>query len=204
MTDWGAHHNDIALWGMGLDRSGPATIEGKALVEPVAGRLHGPERVRGRLHLRQRRPPPLHQHDGQHDLRHGQARQPKPDEPHTRRQVRGAGRLDLRHPRRRSRPAGPSCSRSRCRPKEVRALRQQRSHGQLLRVRAHRARRPICDAEIGHRSVSVCHLGVIAIRLGRKLNWDPDKEQFVDDKEANGYLAPRDAQAVDVGRSTSN
>src|SRR5262249_34833777 len=37
MTDWGAHHNDIALWGMGLERSGPQTIEGKVLVEPVAG-----------------------------------------------------------------------------------------------------------------------------------------------------------------------
>jgi Oxidoreductase family, C-terminal alpha/beta domain len=48
---------------------------------------------------------------------------------------------------------------------------------------------PICDAETGHRSVSVCHLGVIAIRLGRKLTWDPEKERFVDDKEADGYLA---------------
>ena len=47
---------------------------------------------------------------------------------------------------------------------------------------------PICDAEIGHRSVSVCHLGVIALRLGRKLRWDPAKEEFVGDKEANGYL----------------
>ena len=48
---------------------------------------------------------------------------------------------------------------------------------------------PICDAEIGHRSVSVCHLGVIAIRLGRKLTWDPQKERFVNDEEADGYLA---------------
>jgi hypothetical protein len=30
---------------------------------------------------------------------------------------------------------------------------------------------------------------VLAIRLGRKLNWDPVKEQFIDDKEADGYLS---------------
>ena len=48
---------------------------------------------------------------------------------------------------------------------------------------------PICDAEIGHRSVSVCHLGVVAARLGRKLQWNPEVEQFVDDREADSYIA---------------
>jgi Oxidoreductase family, C-terminal alpha/beta domain len=37
--------------------------------------------------------------------------------------------------------------------------------------------------------VSLCHLGVIAIRLGRQLTWDSAKEVFVEDKEANGYIA---------------
>jgi hypothetical protein len=48
---------------------------------------------------------------------------------------------------------------------------------------------PICNVEVGHRSVSVCHLGVIAMRLGRPLAWDPEKEQFVGDNEANGWIA---------------
>src|SRR5690606_20605425 len=48
---------------------------------------------------------------------------------------------------------------------------------------------PVCDAEIGHRSASVCHLGVIAIRLGRKLAWDPAKEEFTGDSEANSMVA---------------
>ena len=48
---------------------------------------------------------------------------------------------------------------------------------------------PVCDAEIGHRSASVCHLGGVALRLGRKLKWDPEKETFVGDKEADTYLA---------------
>jgi hypothetical protein len=40
--------------------------------------------------------------------------------------------------------------------------------------------RPICDVEIGHRSVSVCHLGNVCIRLGGgELLWNPKKEEFV-------------------------
>jgi hypothetical protein len=43
---------------------------------------------------------------------------------------------------------------------------------------------PICDVEIGHRSATVCHLGNIAIRAGRKIQWDPVKEVIVGDTEA--------------------
>ncbi len=35
----------------------------------------------------------------------------------------------------------------------------------------------------------MCHLGVISIRLGRKLQWDPQKEEFVGDAQANSYVA---------------
>ncbi|MFN0165656.1 MAG: Gfo/Idh/MocA family protein [Bryobacteraceae bacterium] len=45
-------------------------------------------------------------------------------------------------------------------------------------------RTPNADVEIGHRSVSLGHLANITRRLNRKLKWDPKKEQFVGDKEA--------------------
>jgi predicted dehydrogenase len=48
--------------------------------------------------------------------------------------------------------------------------------------------RAICDAEVGHRSATICHLGNIARLTGRKLRWDPVKEIFPDDAEASGYL----------------
>lgn len=40
-------------------------------------------------------------------------------------------------------------------------------------------------AEIGHRTASICHLGNIAIQLGRPLQWDPVREEFVGDEQAN-------------------
>jgi hypothetical protein len=49
--------------------------------------------------------------------------------------------------------------------------------------------KPICDIEIGCRSVSVCHLGNIAYRLGRPLKWDPNREVFINDSEANRLLS---------------
>lgn len=46
----------------------------------------------------------------------------------------------------------------------------------------------ICTAEIGHRSATICNIGNIAMRLGRKLAWDPAAERFTGDDEANSML----------------
>lgn len=48
--------------------------------------------------------------------------------------------------------------------------------------------KPNADVEIGHRSISVCHLANIARQLGRPLSWDPDREIFPGDDEANAYV----------------
>jgi len=47
---------------------------------------------------------------------------------------------------------------------------------------------PIAPVEVAHRSCSVCILGYIAMKLGRKLKWDPGRERFVGDEEANRML----------------
>ena len=48
--------------------------------------------------------------------------------------------------------------------------------------------RTLEDEEVGHRTTSMCLLGHIAVRLGRKLTWDPKAERFAGDEEANAYL----------------
>lgn len=47
---------------------------------------------------------------------------------------------------------------------------------------------PVSDVESQHRSVSTCHLGNIAMKLGRTLRWDPQTETFPNDAEANSHL----------------
>ena len=186
MTDWGAHHNDIALWGMGLDRSGPRTIEGKALVAPTPGGYTAPAEY-------------AVEYTYANGVRHHcvsttantifgtEARPLKEGERYTGVQFEGKdgwiyvtrGKIEASRPEILKEPLGES--------KKVTLYESNDHMGNFfdcLRTR----KAPICDAETGHRSVSVCHLGVLAIRLGRKLTWDPEKEQFVGDKEADGYL----------------
>lgn len=47
----------------------------------------------------------------------------------------------------------------------------------------------ICPPEVGHRSATICHLGNIGYWLKRPLRWDPKKEQFEGDAEANTLLS---------------
>lgn len=49
--------------------------------------------------------------------------------------------------------------------------------------------KPNADVEIGHRSNTVCHLVNMAREIGRKLRWNPETEQFVEDAEANKFLS---------------
>ncbi|HJN09003.1 MAG: Gfo/Idh/MocA family oxidoreductase [Pirellulaceae bacterium] len=59
-------------------------------------------------------------------------------------------------------------------------------------------RTPISDIESQHRSVSTCHLGNISMRVGRKLTWDPEAEEFVGDAQANQFLSREQRSGYEV------
>jgi hypothetical protein len=42
--------------------------------------------------------------------------------------------------------------------------------------------------ETAHRTISMCQLGLIAVKTGSKLNWDPEKEEFINDNAASALL----------------
>ena len=48
---------------------------------------------------------------------------------------------------------------------------------------------PAAPVEVGHRAATVCHLGNVAMMLGRKVNWDPVAGRFVNDPEADRMLS---------------
>jgi myo-inositol 2-dehydrogenase/D-chiro-inositol 1-dehydrogenase len=57
---------------------------------------------------------------------------------------------------------------------------------------------PVSDVESQHRSVSTCHLGNIAMRVGRTLKWDPEAETFPNDAEANAHLKREQRQGFET------
>jgi myo-inositol 2-dehydrogenase / D-chiro-inositol 1-dehydrogenase len=57
---------------------------------------------------------------------------------------------------------------------------------------------PVSDVESQHRSVSTCHLGNISMRLGRPLKWNAKSEQFENDDEANGWLSREQRAGYEV------
>ncbi len=80
-------------------------------------------------------------------------------------------------------------------PEEVRkwrddvALWQARYHLQDWLDSMRSRKLPVADVEIGHRSISICHIVNITRELGRKLEWDPETERFTGDAQANDRLS---------------
>lgn len=69
--------------------------------------------------------------------------------------------------------------------------------GNLFDCIAH-GKTPISDVESQHRSATTCHLGNLAMRLGRTLNWDPQHEQFINDPEADRHLSREQRSGYEV------
>ena len=61
---------------------------------------------------------------------------------------------------------------------------------------------PLADVEIGHRSISVCHIANITRQLDRKLQWDPEAERFIGDAEANDQLVRRRRKGYELPEIT--
>ena len=59
-------------------------------------------------------------------------------------------------------------------------------------------KRPISEVESQHRSVTTCHLGNIAMKLGRPVKWDAESETFPNDKQANEFLSREQREGYEI------
>jgi hypothetical protein len=73
-------------------------------------------------------------------------------------------------------------------PDEIHLYESQQHHGNWLECVKSR-QQPIAPIEIGHRSCSACLIHHMAMKLKRKLFWDPLRERFKNDDEANSMLS---------------
>jgi predicted dehydrogenase len=206
MTDWGAHHNDIAQWALGMDGNGPVAVEGIGTPPkqdpwslfcyncPPQFRVTYTYAGGAQLVCTSRENGVFFEgEDGRWIfvnrgmIEAGDKTFPSATASTTGLMGSPAGQKGLLA----ASALFPGRSRNLIQeplPRDATRLQVSNDHmGNFLDCVRSRER-PICDVEVGHRSVSVCHIGNIAMRLGKRFQWDPAKEQF-DDAEANTWLS---------------
>ncbi len=189
MTDWGAHMNDIAQWALGMDASGPVSVHGQGdepSKEPFCYNCHPHFKV----NYTYANGVPLLCTDGR-----GHAPGHEKFKAHEGVRFDGADGKWIFVSRSEivASDGDNKTSKLLTEPLSADATRLEvsTSHGNNFIDCIKSRKPPITNVEVGHRSVSVCHLGVISLRMGgAKLQWDPAEEKFVGQgsDEANKWL----------------
>ncbi len=177
--NWGVHHLDIAQWGNGTELSGPTEIEGKGefpkgRLTDVAVSWQVENRYANGVTL-------IHMDDGtskKHPLQaggHGHG-------------VMFLGTEGWVHVDRQKLDANPSSLlKTKLGPNEIHLFKSDNHHANFIDAVKRRSQ-PAAPIDIAVRTDTLCNLQQIAIKLERKLRWDPEKEQFLRDDQANAML----------------
>ena len=196
ITGWGAHHIDIAHWGMGAEYTGPVEIEGTAEF-PKSGLwdVHGDFDVRAKyangvtMNISNKFKNGV-RIEGDEGWIFGSRSKEKFN----------AGDLAIYDPNNRSlQVSDPKILKAQIGPNGVLLYKSPEQHLNWLECIKSR-KLSVAPAEVAHRSCSVCLLGHIAMKLPRKLYWNPNTERFVGDGEADKMLS----RPQRAGYGTSN
>jgi len=159
ISDWGAHMFDIAQWGLGMDKTGPVKFT------PPEG-----EAKRGLVMEYANGVIMKHQDFG----RNAGVRF-----------IGEKGTIDISRDYLDSNPT--NIATAVIQPNEIHLYNSLDHHSDWLNS-IKTGRQPICDAETGHRTSSVCCLANIAYWLRKPLNWDPKHEKFTNSEEGNQLI----------------
>ncbi len=166
LTNWGAHLNDIAQWGNGTDRTGPVEVEARGEYAPADSFWNV-----------------LLDFEAHYRYANGVQLIYKIDKPYVR--FEGTeGWIEASYDGIQAGPArvvdfktGPSWIHLPFRTDKRDFIDAVKTRGQTLE-----------DAEVGHRTTTVCHLAQIAIQVGGRLEWDPARERFTNNEAANQWV----------------
>ena len=168
--DWGAHHFDIIQWALGMDAGGPVRFVPKGW-QGTKYQTH--YYANGIKVLRD------------HPVKGGHMIQFIGTEGEV--MVSRGGRLDATPASLIKRPLGPT---------DIH-LHESGNHEANWVDCIKTRNTPICHAEIGHRTATICHLSGIAERLQRPIEWDPVEEKILNDEAAARWIdRPRRAPYI--------
>ena len=168
LMDWIGHHNDIAHWGLGLDKSGPVQVEAKNFAYPKKGIYDQPidyevlstyaDGYTISISNKNKMGTKWIGEDGWVFVSRGK--------------IEASNREWIRE----SADRGP-----------IKAYKS-RDHRMNFIEGVKTRKECICPAETAHRSITPGHLGYVSDALGRPLKWDPAKEMIIGDPEADKLL----------------
>jgi predicted dehydrogenase len=175
MTDWGAHHLDIAHWGMKMEHTGPVSIDGRAKLPSIENGYNTPAEFEVDMTYPGGLPVKLLVKNGARSgvLFEGER-----------------GRIFVSRGTLAGKPVEQLAD-SPLPEDAISRLYRGKQPGSHMRnfVECIRSRDlPISDVTTQHRSTSALHLANISIRLGRAIKWDPDAEKIVGDDDATAML----------------
>ncbi len=182
LTDWGAHHVDIATWAMGKTDTGPISIDPVMFKHPVPFKNGYPTLDNQFNTATQFLVDVKYADDLQLTIRH--------DQDNGILFEGSEGRIFVN----RGRVSGKAVEELATNPLPEGALESVykdqplTDHFKNFFDAVAAGREPISDVFSHHRALSTCHLAAIAIRLGRKLQWDPKTETIIDDDEAQRFI----------------
>ncbi len=186
VTDWGVHHTDIAMWALGLDDTGPYEIDGKGDYPSVANGYNTALSFDCTMKFAGEKT--IRLFSGKNELIISGTR----------------GRIRVNRGGLTGKPVEELTDKDHDWMQEAMLKlchgKQPGNHMRNFFECVKDRGKTISDIRSHHRSVSACHLANIAMRLGRKLKWDPVKEDFIGDEAASGLLSrkQRAPYAIDV------
>ena len=169
LTDWCGHHVDIAHWGLGYDRTGPIEIAGKGTY-PSDGLYDVPTHYN--FTCKYKTGVEINVTNNQINAQGAKW-------------IGDKGWVYVKRGRIDAEPK--SLLREKIGAGEIRLYRSGGHKRNFIDCIFSR-KETICPAEVGHRSISVGLLGEIAMLTGRKIRFDPDKEEIIGDPGASALL----------------